>query len=167
MNDANDSDIQAQIVDALRISQRINHFLLLSIDAAGLTSVPVGMKGRSVAEIFAHLHNTRLMWLNEAAPNLMEGLAKLEVRTETDKAKLTQEVLDAALTASDEAVETVVLRGLAVGKIKGFKPHLSAFVGYLISHESYHRGEICMTLTLAGRKLPDTILYGQWEWGTR
>ncbi|MDQ2888166.1 MAG: hypothetical protein M3Y39_19015 [Chloroflexota bacterium] len=36
------------------------------------------------------------------------------------------------------------------GKVKGFKSHAVAFLGYLISHESYHRGEIGIILTQAG-----------------
>jgi uncharacterized damage-inducible protein DinB len=40
-------------------------------------------------------------------------------------------------------------------------------MGYLISHESYHRGEIGIILTQAGYKLDQKIAYGMWEWGKR
>jgi uncharacterized damage-inducible protein DinB len=44
--------------------------------------------------------------------------------------------------------------GLAAGgKIRGFKPHAAAFLGYLISHESHHRGEIGMVLAQSGHPL--------------
>ncbi len=36
-----------------------------------------------------------------------------------------------------------------------------------ISHEAYHRGEICVALTESGHKLDDAVLYGQWEWSKR
>ena len=55
----------------------------------------------------------------------------------------------------------------AGGKIKGFKPHLVTFLGYLISQESYHRGEIGIILKQAGHPLDDKISYGLWEWGVR
>jgi uncharacterized damage-inducible protein DinB len=53
------------------------------------------------------------------------------------------------------------------GKIKGFKPHAAAFLGYLISHESHHRGQIALSLKQAGKPLDKKIAYGLWEWGVR
>ena len=37
--------------------------------------------------------------------------------------------------------------------MKGFKPHATAFLGYLISHESHHRGQIGWTLKQSGHPL--------------
>jgi uncharacterized damage-inducible protein DinB len=53
------------------------------------------------------------------------------------------------------------------GKVKNFKPHVSAFVGYLISHESHHRGQIEIALRQAGQPISDKASYGLWEWGVR
>jgi uncharacterized damage-inducible protein DinB len=55
----------------------------------------------------------------------------------------------------------------AGGKVKGFKPHVVAFVGYLISHESHHRGQIGWTLKNTGHPLSQKTAYGLWEWGVR
>jgi hypothetical protein len=53
------------------------------------------------------------------------------------------------------------------GRVKGFKPHATAFVGYLISHEAHHRSQIILALKQEGQPLDKKILYGIWEWGTR
>jgi len=50
---------------------------------------------------------------------------------------------------------------------EGFKPHAAAFLGYLISHESHHRGQIVLSLKQAGHPVDKKIQYGIWEWGVR
>lgn len=148
------------ILDTWRIHHRINLYLLDSIDGEALRDVGP-TKGRSVGKTFAHLHNVRLMWLKSAAPELLEGLEKLE-----DDAP-DHDRLRAALAASAAAVEALLARGLETGRIRGFKPHPLAFLGYLISHESHHRGQIMIALKANGH-LPDRkVQFGIWEWGVR
>ncbi len=52
-------------------------------------------------------------------------------------------------------------------KVKGFNPHATAFLGYLISHESHHRGQIGWTLKQSGRPFDQKTAFGLWEWGVR
>ncbi len=154
--------IEEQVLDAWRIHSRIALYLLDNIAVEALQGTP-GAKGRSVGEEFAHLHNVRLLWLQSAAPDLLEGLAKVEKGESTGK-----ETLRDALAASASAIETLLSRGLETGgKIKGFKPHAVAFMGYLISHESHHRGEIGLLLSQMGHRLDKKVDYGMWEWGVR
>lgn len=76
-------------------------------------------------------------------------------------------MLREALVASGEAIEEMLERSLESGKLKGFKPHPTVFVGYLISHESHHREQIVMTLK-QNKMLPSKkVLFGLWEWGVR
>jgi uncharacterized damage-inducible protein DinB len=153
--------VEEQIGETWAIHNRIHLYLLesLSEEALGATQFP---GGRSVFTLFAHIHNVRLMWLKSAAPELLEGLDKLEA-----KPPGTKESLAAALKASGKAIETLLRKGVAEGKIKGFKPHAPAFLGYLIAHEAHHRGQIEWSLRSAGHALSDKISYGLWEWGVR
>jgi uncharacterized damage-inducible protein DinB len=102
------------------------------------------------------------MWLKSAAPDLMDELSKVEGEIGDKRA------LAAALAGSGQAIEALIRKSLAAGgKVKGFKPHVVAFVGYLISHESHHRGHIGWTLKNTGHPLDQKTSYGLWEWGVR
>ena len=153
--------MEDHLVETWNIHDRINRYLLKAVpdDALGST---LGPKHRTIYHLFAHLHNVRLMWLKAAAPELLEGLAKIEGEA-GEKAALA-----AALEASGRAIATLLRKGLAAGgKVKGFKPHAVAFLGYLISHESHHRGHIGWTLKHTGHPLDQKTSYGLWEWGVR
>jgi len=148
------------LVETWQIHDRINLYLLDAVDASSLDSHSAS-KGRSVGEQFAHIHNVRLMWLKSAAPDLLAGLAKVEQPND-------KKLLKKSLTDSGAAIGKLLTNSLeADGKIKGFKPHAAAFLGYLISHESHHRGQIALTLKQAGKPLDKKIGYGMWEWGVR
>ena len=151
--------------DALLETWAINGRVVLYVLAAAADAGLAGQgatRGRGAGEMFAHLHNVRLMWLQSAAPDLLGNLTKLEKAVAGDKAALTR-----ALTDSAAAIGQMLARALPAGKVKGFKPHAAAFVGYLISHEGYHLGEIGVALQQSGHPLDRKTAFGMWEWGTR
>lgn len=154
--------MEKQLLETWNIHNRINLYLLEAVSETALSAAPAS-KGRSVAEQFAHLHNVRLLWLKSAAPELLEGQTRIDKVQGIDKNLLVE-----ALQQSGRAIESLLQKGLeSGGKIKGFKPHVTAFLGYLISHESHHRGQIALTVKQAGHKLDQKTAFGLWEWGVR
>jgi uncharacterized damage-inducible protein DinB len=153
---------EQQFLETWEIHNRINLYLLDAVDSAALVDVAAS-KGRTVGEQFAHVHNVRLMWLKSAAPDLLAGLTKIEKEQAVDK-----KLLQKSLTESGVAIKSLLDQSArGGGKVKGFKPHVNAFLGYLISHESHHRGQIILSLKQSGHVLDKKILYGIWEWGVR
>lgn len=155
-------DLENQIVDTWNINNRINLYLLEAIPAGALSDISAS-KGRTVAEQVAHLHNVRLMWLKVSGPDVMEGLEKIEKEAAADK-----KLLARRLKESGHAMEALLKKAIENGgKVKGFKPHVTAFLGYVIAHESHHRGQIALSLKQCGHPLDKKVGYGIWEWGVR
>ena len=146
------------LTETWQIHNRINLYLLDAIDESNLNDQTVS-KGRRVGEQFGHIHNVRIMWLKVAAPDLPEGLPKIE------KEGITKAGLASALNLSGLAIEALFEKTFESRKIKGFKPHATAFLGYLVSHESHHRGQIMLALKQSGHMVDQKTQYGLWEWG--
>ena len=129
-------------------------------DALGGTSAS---KGRSVGQQFAHVHNARLMWLDAAAKDLMDGLTKVEKEQAGDR-----DLLRSSLERSGEAIATLLRRASEPGaRIKNFTRSATTFLAYLVGHDFYHLGEVGIILTQSGHPLDRKISYGMWEWGVR
>ena len=147
-------------IETWQINQHMNEMLLESIKESNLSDI-AGTKGRNVREQFAHIHNVRLLWLNVAAPDIAETQKKIE-----KEEPITKKLLSDRLEKSSSAIAELLERGFASGRIKGFKPHPEAFLGYIIAHESHHRGQIILVLKENGHIPDKKVLYGLWEWGT-
>ncbi len=156
-------DTIEQLLDTWDIHCRINSFLLDAIPPEALSST-ASNGGRSVSAIFAHMHGVRVQWAKAVSPLHAEGLNTIPTRTKKDKAALMHDLLREAHAASAAAVRVILGEGFSSGKLKNYKPHPAAFMSYLISHESYHRGEIGIILAQAGHPLDDKIAHAMWDW---
>ena len=150
-----------ELIETWKINNRINLYLLEAINENHLSDISAS-KGRNVGEQFAHIHNVRLMWLKVASPELFNEQTKIEKGN-----KITKKGLMSELSKSAAAIEMLLQKGLEEGKIKNFKPHPAGFFGYLVSHESHHRGQIVLSLKQSGHAIDQQTQYGLWEWGSR
>lgn len=150
----------SHLIETWEINNRINLYLVEAIPEAYFADKSAS-KGRTVGEQLAHLHNVRLMWLKEAAPEWMDTVLKIE------KDQITAALIQEQLTKSGQAISALLQKGIEAGKIRGFKPHPTAFLGYLIAHEAHHRGQILLSLKQSGHPVDKKVMFGLWEWGTR
>lgn len=150
------------IIETWQIHNRINTYLIEAIEDEEHLKDKTAEKGRTVGEQFVHIHNVRLMWLKEAAQELFDKMQKIEKEDNLDKP-----FLISRLNESSAAIEKLLEKGFKENRIKGFKPHPQAFLGYLISHESHHRGQIVISLKYCGHPVSKKVGFGLWQWGTR
>jgi uncharacterized damage-inducible protein DinB len=158
--DAPAFDAAPALLQAYDTNDRINQYLLAHVGDAAWHAEPPGGKGRTIAAIVAHMHNVRVMWL--------KAMKAAEPPAPLDKASVTRGEAADALAASRGAIAAVLAAALAAdGRVKGFKPDVVGFFGYLVAHDAHHRGQIAMLARQVGHPLPKTAQFGLWEWGSR
>jgi uncharacterized damage-inducible protein DinB len=139
----------------------INQYMIENLPVEAWRAEPPEGKGRNVAAIVAHLHNVRVMWLKAAAKGS-------KIPEQLDRTTVTPAQATKALEQSRAALGAVLKSALeSDGRIKGFRPNVAGFFGYLIAHDAHHRGQICMLARQVGHPLPQKAMFGMWEWGTR
>jgi uncharacterized damage-inducible protein DinB len=148
--------------------RRNNEILLLLLDhvpPSGLSAVPAGSRGRTVAAQFFHLNRTRLAWLEYFETGHKPKPEKFDAAHPPTKA-----ALRSMLRTSGREVEKFLARALQ-GETK---PRLFAgdpvrWFTYLVAHDSQHRGQILLALKQSGRRVPDSVslqgLWGRWIYG--
>jgi uncharacterized damage-inducible protein DinB len=147
------------LLSAFDTNDRINQYLLDSLPAETWRAEPPGKKGREIAAVVAHMHNVRVMWLKAT---------KGRVPAQLDRFTVTPAQAKKALESSRAALREVLQSSLdSDGRIKGFRPDVAGFFGYLIAHDAHHRGQIAMLARQAGHAIPQKAMFGMWEWGVR
>lgn len=147
------------LLSAFDTNDRINQYLLDSLPAEAWRAEPPGKKGRDIAGVVAYMHNVRVMWLKATKGKIPEQLDRFTVTPAQAK-----KALDASRTALREVLQASLE---ADGRIKGFRPDVAGFFGYLLAHDAHHRGQIAMLARQAGHAIPQKAMFGMWEWGVR
>jgi uncharacterized damage-inducible protein DinB len=155
------SQLPTALLNAFDTNDRINQYLIENVAPAAWKAKLSDGKGRTISAIVAHMHNVRVMWLKVSAKGS-------EIPAQLDRATVTPAQAVRALEQSRKSLSELIGRALAAdGRIKGFRPDVAGFLGYLIAHDAHHRGQIAMLTRQLGYPLPQKITFGMWEWGSR
>ena len=153
-------DARRAILETWAVNEAANETLLEHIDPrAWRAGLPEGSGAKTIASLFAHIHNVRLMWLK------MTG-KRIGLPASVDRKRCTKRQVAAALPRSAEAISAHVAAALERedGRISGFPPNAVAFACYLMAHDAHHRGQIFLLSRQLGYRLPGAARYGVWQW---
>jgi uncharacterized damage-inducible protein DinB len=142
----------------------VNHMLLELIPEDAFAAIPLLKdgkpgRGRDIARVFMHIYAVRYSHFEALAKKYSRELPKPE-RGATG----TRLEISTVLTATDKAVAEFISAALESGK-QVRRKHPAVFLGYLISHESHHRGQIMLALKQNGFALSDELkwdIWGRW-----
>ena len=158
------------LLETYAVNDAMNQLLLRNLDPQVWRAQPPGgrSQGRTIAAIFAHLHNNRLSWLKNSAPQL-----KCPARLDPDRCTMKQ----AAAAHKKSAAQCLRMLTDALStdpqrRVKSFSrgswaprwPAGGTMFAYMFSHEAHHRGQILMLAHQLGYRLPDRAAYGIWQW---
>ena len=140
------------LLEALLDSWNRNNTILLNL----LHAVPydqlearVMKDSPSIAEIFAHIHYVRLVFISEDAPEFARELPGKQWLAERDLARLAQ-----VLQESAQAVREAVKGRIEIGRqLDLHYDHPVLFLQRMIWHEGYHHGQIKLALKATGHGL--------------
>ncbi|HYM76945.1 MAG TPA: DinB family protein [Candidatus Dormibacteraeota bacterium] len=148
------------LLNAFDTNDRINHYLIENLPPEAWRAKPPGEKGRTIAAIVAHMHNVRVMWLKAAKSD--------DIPEQLERATVGPAQAKRGLESSHRALRGIIHNALDTdGRIRGFRPDVVGFIGYLIAHDAHHRGQIAMLARQIGHPLPQKATFGMWEWGSR
>lgn len=163
------AEIRDSLLETYASNDPMNQLILSDLNPRAWRAQPLGQKGsgRTIAAIFAHLHNTRLVWLRNSAPHL-----KSPPPLDPDRCTMKQ----AASAHKRSAAQCLRMLSDALSatpnrRVKKFSrgswtqtwPAGGTMFAYMFSHEAHHRGQILMLAHQLGCRILDKTP-GVWHW---
>src|SRR5580704_1818050 len=160
-------DFRKTLVESYAANERMNQIVLEYLDRAAWRARAPGTRGRTIAAVFAHVHNMRRKWLRLSAPHV-------KLPAPLDRARCTKKQASAAMAASAKCCLEMLEDALcgAESRVKTFCrdgwakpwPAGASMAAFMISHEAHHRGQVCMLAHQLGFPLRGKGAYGIWVW---
>ena len=163
------TEIRDSLLKTYAINDAMNQLILSDLDPRAWRAEPPGEKGsgRTIASIFAHLHNCRLVWLRNSAPHL-----KCPTPLDPDRCTMKQAaaahkksgaqclaMLTDALSGNPKRRVTIYSRGSWAPTW----PADATMFSYMFAHEAHHRGQVLLLAHQLGYRLLHTTP-GIWHW---
>jgi len=155
------------LLETFAVNEASNQLVLEHLHPRAWRAKPPGRNVRTIAAIFSHVHNIRRKWLRLSAPHL-------KLPPPLDRTHCTQRQARAALAQSATLCSQMLAEALAnpTGRVKKFRrdgwappwPAGAAMVAYMLSHETHHRGQVCLLARQLGFPLPAKAAYSIWSW---
>jgi uncharacterized damage-inducible protein DinB len=163
------TEIRDSLLETYASNDAMNQLILSHLDPRAWRAQPPGQKGsgRTIAAIFAHLHNSRLVWLKNSAPHL-----KCPARLDPDRCTMKQAALAHGRSGAQcqrmlsDALSAAPSRRVAKfsrGSWTQSWPAGGTMFAYMFSHEAHHRGQILMLAHQLGYRILDKTP-GVWHW---
>jgi len=155
------------LLETYAVNERMNQMILERLDTRAWRAKPPGKNVRTIAAIFAHMHNARRKWLRLSAPHLRlpveldhRRCTQREVRKAlVESAKRCAEMLAEALDGAGEGPQE--FKFLRDGWARVW-PGGGAMFTYMVVHDAHHRGQVCMLAHQLGYPLKKG--YEIWAW---
>lgn len=165
------SENENALLATYAINDAMNQLILAHIDPRAWRAKLSGQSsrnGRTIATIFAHLHNSRLRWLKRSAPHLKRPAPldphrctmKQTAAAHKKSAEQCLQMLTEALSANPNRRVTKFCRDSWMP----IWPADGRMFAYMFSHEAHHRGQILMLAHQLGYRVPPQAVYRIWYW---
>ena len=158
------------LLESYAVNDAMNQLLLTHLDPRAWRAAPPGKNrsGRTIAALFAHLHNSRRIWLKCSAPHLRCPAPLDPARSTMAQAAAAHKksaaqclhMLTEALSSTPHRRVTKFSRGSWTRTW----PAGATMFAYMFSHEAHHRGQIIMLAHQLGYRLPVKAWAGIWWW---
>jgi len=164
------SDVRQVLLETYAASDRMNRVLLEHLEADAWRAKLPGLNrraGRTIAAIFAHMHNSRLVWLKRSAPHL-----KCPAPLDPHRCTLRQTAIAHRKSAArclqmlKEALSEKVDRRVTKFSRDSWMPVWPAgatMFAYMFAHEAHHRGQVIALAHQLGYPLP-AYAASIWRW---
>lgn len=165
-----EDELAQVLVETYSVNDAMNQILLKHLNPRVWRAEAPGPRGhgRTIAAIFAHLHNCRLVWLKNSAPHLKRPAAldpdkctmKQAAAAHRKSAEQCLRMLQDALTGGEKRRVTKFSRG----SWAPVWPAGGTMFAYMFSHEAHHRGQILMLAHQLGYRIPPNVWGRIWQW---